>query len=70
MEFQLRMAYLLCLTDETVEELVEHNFGDIAGGDAALIRDYAASRVKGNCANWQHRCIGNLIVSPNDNGQT
>jgi hypothetical protein len=63
MEYQLRIAYLLCLTDEALDDLVDHNFRDIDGGDAEFVREYAAGRVKGNCANWQYRCIENLIVS-------
>lgn len=62
-ELQLRVTYLLYLTDEARDSLIEHNLNDIEGGQAAYVKEYAASRIMGNCSNWQLRCIDNLIVS-------
>lgn len=67
-EYQLRVTYLLHLTDEARDDLVRHYLDDIEGGDAEYVREYAASRIMGNCSNWQLRCIDNLIVSLNGSG--
>ncbi|KAK4234853.1 hypothetical protein C8A03DRAFT_18313 [Achaetomium macrosporum] len=61
-ELQLRVTYLLYLTDEARDSLIEHNLNDIEGGQAAYVKEYAASRIMGNCSNWQLRCIDNLIA--------
>jgi hypothetical protein len=42
MEF--RIAYLLHLTDETVEDLVGHNH--LEGANGLLIREYVVNRIK------------------------